>query len=82
MNHTHEAVVGKAIKKIDFDGAHGMAHSKARNKRFRKSAHLFTTNVFKSSYGAFFVTLLANPEDFENSERAYLSAKLTDLKDL
>ena len=46
-------------KKINFDGyAQEMAHSKARNKRFQKSAHLLKTNVFKSSYGALFCNLL------------------------
>jgi hypothetical protein len=61
--------------KIDFDGyAQAIAHSKARNKRFWISAHLLKTNVFKPSYGAFFVTLLADPEDLKTLS-AHISAQ-------
>jgi hypothetical protein len=75
--------IHRVREKIDFDRyAQGMAHSKAHNKGFWKSAHLLKTNVFKSSNGAFFVVLLADSEDFKHFERAYLSTKLTDLKDL
>ena len=63
------------IEKIDFDEyAQVIAHSKARNKRLQKSAHLLKTNVIKPSYGACFVTLLADPEVLKTLS-AHISAQ-------
>ena len=51
---------------MNFDGyAQEMAHSKARNKRFQKSAHMLKTNVFESSYEAFLETFLADYEELK-----------------
>ena len=63
----------KKIEKSNFEGcAQEMAHSKAFNKRFQKSAHMLKTNFFKSSYEAFLGTFLADSEDLKTLS-AYIS---------
>ena len=64
MNVLYDVV--ENIEKIIFDGyAQEMVHSKARNKRFQKSARMLKTNVFESSYDAFLETFLAQYEELK-----------------
>ena len=56
----------KKIEKMNFNGcAQDVAHSKARNKRFQKSAQMLKKHVFKPSYGAFLGTFLADSKDLK-----------------
>ena len=60
---------------MNFDGyAQEIAHSKARNKRFQKSAHMLKTNVFESSYEAFLGTFFVDSKDLKTLS-AYISAQ-------
>ena len=63
------------IEKMNLNGyAQEMAHSKALNKRFQKSAHMLKTNFFKSSYEKFLGTFLADSEE-PKTLSAYISAQ-------
>ena len=65
---------------MNFNGcAQEVAHSKARNERFQKSAYLLKTNVFKPSYEAFLGTFLADSKDLKTMS-VYISAQTSPIE--